>query len=653
MPKIPSMTLGRRGLLLGAAAGLATPALATSTAIQEAPSLAKLVAAGQLPPLARRLPDEPMVVHPFKTPGSYGGTWRLSMASASDIGSLARTIGYENLTRWKTWSPDVKQADILPDVEMNVAQSVDITEDGKVYTFRLRKGLRWSDGHPYTADDVMFWYEDVYSDDQLMPGKPAWSVRGGKPLVVEKIDDYTIAFRFAAPNGLLLQWLAKPAYDPEPNVPTAYPRHYLSQFHRKYNKDTEATARAAGAQSWVTWFHSKADAWRNPEVPRLNPWIVTTGIGQGNGSRVIAHRNPYYFKVDTAGNQLPYIDDVTVDIVTDAQVMLLKAANGDFDMVDSYIGFVTTPENKSVLSDNEKRGNYSFYEVLPNRANLMIVSLNLVAKDPRKRAFLADKAFRQALSVAIDRKELISLVWLDQGRPYQVVERPESPLFDEKMATQFTKFDPTIANAMLDKAGYTKKNSDGIRLDQSGEPIQITIDISVLRQPWIDAGQLIKGYWRAVGVELFVNTMDTNALFQRVQNNDHEAAVWSASAGADTIFDPKYYFPSSRIAFYASTWGNWYTHTANAEEPSDAAKKQMALYDEVLASLDPAKRIALMKQLMQITVEEFYSIGIVQPTTDYGIVNNRLRNVPPVLLASTEYTHPGVANPEQFFFAAK
>ncbi len=536
MPAHASFRLGRRALCLGLAAVVAAPARAAG--YQEAPALAQLVATGKLPPVAKRLPDEPLVVTPFKTTGVYGGMWRLSMASASDLSSLVRTIGYENFTRWKMWAPEVKQTDILPDVEPNVAKSIDIAEDGKLYTFHLRRGLKWSDGHPYTADDVLFWYEDVFANTEVMPAKPIWSVRGGKPVVVEKIDDYTVTFRFAAPNGLFLQQLARPAYDPEPNVPTAYPRHYLSQFHKKYNADVDTAARTAGAQNWVNFFNSKADAWRNPEVPRLNPWIVTAGIGQGNGSRVAARRNPFYFKVDTTGNQLPYMDEVTVEIVTDAQVMLLKAANGDFDMVDSYIGFVTTPENKATFSDNRQRGNYDFYEVVPNRGNLMIISLNMVAKDPVKRSILANKLFRQALSTAINRDEIVDLVWLGQGRPYQVVERPESPLFNGTMATQFAKFDSAAANAMLDQAGFAKKGDDGIRLGPDGKPIRITLDISVLRQPWIDSAQLIKRYWKDVGVALFINTMDTTALNQRVQHNDHEAAVWSTSAGADTIFDP-------------------------------------------------------------------------------------------------------------------
>ena len=621
--------------------------------LHEAPALAEKVKAGTLPPVAERVPADPMVVKPFESVGQYGGTWRLTMASASDISSLVRTIGYENFTRWETWQPGTEQKDILPNVVMNVAESVDVNKDGTEYTFKLRKGMKWSDGQPYTADDVMFWYEDVYSNTELMPTKPTWSVRGGKPLVVQKVDDYTVKFVFAAPNGLLLQAMATPANDPEPNVPTAYPRHYLEKFHLKYNKNADAEAKAAGAQNWVANFHAKADAWRNPDVPRLNPWIVKTGIGQGSNNQVIAERNPYYFKVDTAGNQLPYMDRVTVDIISDPQVTLLKAANGDFDMVDSYIGFITTPENKGTFFDNQERGNYDFYEVLPNRANLMIVSLNLTDKDPVKRQIFNNKQFREALSTAINRDEIIELVWLGQGLPYQTVERPESPLFDKDMATQFTKFDPEAANKMLDDAGFAKKNADGIRLGPDGKPIQFTIDISVLRQPWIDSAELIKKYWRNVGIDLLINTTDTTALNQRVEANDHDAAVWSASGGADTIFDPKYFLPSSWASFYATTWGQWYSKDSNAEEPPAEVKKQMDLYDQIFATIDVPTRLQLMKQVMQIAKDQFYTIGIMQPTTDYGIINKQLRNVPKTLMASTEYTHPGAANPEQFYFAPK
>ncbi|MFC3706101.1 ABC transporter substrate-binding protein [Devosia honganensis] len=612
----------------------------------EAPELADRVASGDLPPVEERLPANPMVVEPFETVGQYGGTWRLVMNSPSDISTLARTIGYENFVRSVTWQPGIEQEDILPDVIMNVAEDVEISEDGTEYTFHLREGHKWSDGEPFTADDVMFWYENVYSNTQLFPAKPTWSVRNGEPLVVEKIDDTTVKFKFGGPSGLLLQYMSTPSNDAEQNQPFAYPRHYLSQFHPDHNPD-------AASSTWVQDFHAKADMWRNPEMPRLHPWIITQGIGQGSGAQVIAERNPYYFKVDTEGNQLPYFDRVTVDIITDAQVTTLKAANGDFDMLDSYVGFVATPENRGTFFDNQEKGGYEFYEVLPNRANLMIISLNMTHKDPVLRELFANKTFRQALSTAVDRDEVIELVWLGQGRPYQTVERPESPLFDEEMATQFTDFDIARANEMLDSIGLTEKDGNGIRLMSDGRPLQFTIDISVIRQPWIDSAELIKGYWRQIGVDLLINTSDTTALNQRVESNEHDAAVWSASGGADSLFDPKYYFPYSWAAFYATTWGQWFTNDTHPEEPSEAAKRQMDLYQQVFATVDAPTRLELMRELMTIAKEEFYTIGVMQPTSDYGIVNRLMGNFPGVLLASTEYAHPGAANPEQFYYEAE
>lgn len=634
---VPKLTLV--ALLLSSAAALAQD-------YHEAPVLSDQVASGALPPVEERLPANPMVVEPFEAVGQYGGTWRMVMSSPSDIGTLARTIGYENFVRSVTWQPDVEQADIVPDVIMNVAEDVEINEDGSEYTFHLREGHKWSDGEPFTADDVMFWYENVYSNTALFPSKPTWTVRNDKPLVVEKIDDTTVKFVFGGPNGLLLQYMATPANDAEQNQPFAYPKHYLEQFHPDFNA-------SAGGTDWVQNFHAKADMWRNPEMPRLHPWIITQGIGQGSGSQVIAERNPYYFKVDTEGNQLPYFDRVTVDIITDAQVTTLKAANGDFDMLDSYVGFVATPENRGTFFDNQEAGGYEFYEVLPNRANLMIISLNMTHKDPVLRDLFSNKVFRQALSTAIDREEVIELVWLGQGLPYQTVERPESPLFDEEMATQFTDFDIARANEMLDGLGLTEKDGNGIRLMSDGRPLQFTIDISVIRQPWIDSAELIKGYWRQIGVDLLVNTSDTTALNQRVESNDHDAAVWSASGGADSIFDPKYYFPSSWAAFYATTWGQWFTNDTNPEEPSEAAKRQMDLYQQVFAEVDASERLRLMQEVLRISKDEFYTIGVMQPTSDYGIVNKRMGNFPSVLLASSEYAHPGAANPEQFYYEAE
>ena len=644
-------TFMRAGACLALGLTLTAPALAQN----QAPQLQEMVDAEALPPLAERLPANPKVVTPFREVGQYGGEFNIIMRGPGDTTTLARTIGYEDLTRYVNWQPDNPGKDIVPDVEMDIAENIEVNEDGTVFTIHLREGMKWSDGDPFDADDVMFWYDHVFTNSELFPSYPTWSTAGGEPLVAEKIDQSTVTFTFAAPNGLMLTWLAAPTVDPsaeQRNRPVAYPSHYLEQFHEDFNENADAEATAEGAQSWVDRFHNKADPWRNPELPVLHAWVVTQGIGQGTGEQVIAERNPYYFKVDTEGNQLPYMDRVVVDVIADPEVTLLRAANGSYDFLDSYVGYVATPENRGTLYDNREKGGYEFYEVLPNRASLNILSLNIAHQDPVKREIFSQKDFRVALSHGINREEIIELVYLGQGRPYQVVERPESPLFDEEMATQYTEYDPALANEILDGLGYTERDGNGIRLGPDGNPIRITLDIAVVRQPWLDSAELIRGYWKDIGIDLVINTMERTALWERLQANQHDASVWSASGGADTLFTPKYYLPSRWDAFYAVPWGQYFEGAPGAEKPFiEAAITQQELYRELLADPDQERRIEIFHEIMDIAKEEFWTLGIMQPTTDYGIRSVKIRNVPDVLMASTMYSHPGASNPEQYWFA--
>lgn len=642
-----------RWMATTAICALAWGAAAQAADYNEAPMLAAKVAAGQLPPVEERLPAAPLVVTPFEGIGQYGGTMRMRNRDGTDVLAYYRSIGYEELTRWSPAFPDSEFADVVPDTLPNLAERIEFNADSTEFTFHLRPGVKWSDGTPFTADDVMFWYEHVYSNPEIFSTKPTWSTANGAPLKAEKIDDMTFKFVFTAPSGLLLQSLAISARSQETsNLPNHFPRHYLEQFHKAFNPKAEEEAKAAGFESWVQRFHAMDDPWRNPELPTLNPWVTTIGLGQGAGTQLVAERNPYYFKVDPEGNQLPYIDRITFEIVGDDEVTLLKAAAGEYDLLDGYIGFIATAENKGTFFDNQEKGNYHLREVIPDRANLAILSLNLTNPDPVKRELYNKKEFRVALSHAINREELVELVWLGQGAPYQVAERPGSPLFDEEMATQFTEFDPALANKMLDDLGLTQRNAEGIRLMPNGEPLQIVLDIAVVRQPWLDSAELIVGYWKAVGVKLVINAMERSALYERIQSNQHDTTVWSASAGVDTLFDPKFYFPTGWTSFYAVPWGYWFEDPTKGEEPPAEFKRLGDLYRQVLATADVAKRKELMLEVMQGSKELFPVLGLFQPGGEYGIVSNRMRNVPDQTSASTLYTYPGAYNPEQFYIAS-
>lgn len=252
---------------------------------QQAPMLDALVESGALPPVEERLPLEPFVETMVDGIGTYGGTLRTTILAGGDHYNLTRTVANELLVRW---TPDWKE--VVP----SIAREVEVSEDATTYTFHLREGMRWSDGAPFTADDIMFWYEDVFMNEALSPSKNPVFVKDGQPVVVEKIDDYTVVFRFASPYGLFLQQLA---YG-QGHLPIIYPKHYLSQFHEKYNAEglpalIEADATAA---DWVALFNSKISLtfqppyWQNLDLPTLNPWVLT--VPYADGDRVEVTRNP-------------------------------------------------------------------------------------------------------------------------------------------------------------------------------------------------------------------------------------------------------------------------------------------------------------------------------------------------------------------------
>jgi peptide/nickel transport system substrate-binding protein len=261
------------------------------------------VKAGKLPPIDKRLPANPVIVQPEEKVGIYGGTWHMASVY-NDSNFTYRTIGYESLMRW-----DSQWTRVIP----NIAQSVDVNDDATVYTFHLRDGMRWSDGELFTADDIMFWYQAVFMNKDLTPSPAAWLIVGGKPVVVEKKDDYTVIFRFSIPNGLFLQRLATP----DSLIITNYPRHYYAQFHKDYNPNVADLVTKEGVKSWVELFQKKAPYELfnlNWEAPTLNPWNYTADYFASKDV-LRAVRNPYYWKVDTDFNQLPYIDNVEFNIV--------------------------------------------------------------------------------------------------------------------------------------------------------------------------------------------------------------------------------------------------------------------------------------------------------------------------------------------------
>ncbi len=617
-----------------------TAAQDTGMVYHEAPMLAAQVAAGELPPVEERLPANPLVVEPYDRIGVYGGVWHMGMRGGTDDAIMRRGVGYQGLVRW---SPD--WTSVVPDV----AESWDANDDASEYIFHLRAGTKWSDGVDFTADDVMFWYEDIVMNDEYTPGKPSWMVAGGEVGVVEKIDAYTVKFSFAVPHSLFLQLLCTP----DGIAPVQYARHWFEQFHPKYNPDVDALVKEAGLESWVDLFHQRGASvgegvlWQNKGLPTLLPWMVETPITP-DATQVVLVRNPYFFKVDPEGNQLPYLDKIVYGIGENVDTLVLQALNGEIDMQDRHIA---TNDNKAVFFDNMEAGGYHFFETIPSDMNTMIINLNLTHPDPVKREIFQNKDFRIGLSYAINRQELIDLVYVGQGEPYQAAPRPTSKYYNEQLAKQYTEYDVNLANEYLDKAGYAERDSDGFRLGPDGNRITFTVEVSAVYQAQVDMMEVIATYWNAVGIDAQVLVEDRSIMYERKEANEHDADVWGGDGGLDVVLNPRYYFPYNGESNWAEAWQYWFNNPSDqrAEEPVAAAARQMELYNQLKATADQDAQDALMNEILQIAADEFWVIGISLTPPGYGIVKNDFYNVPDSFPSGWTYPHPGPTNIFTFF----
>jgi peptide/nickel transport system substrate-binding protein len=605
---------------------------------KEAPELAAQVKAGKLPPVAERMPEEPLVVEPAQEVGVYGGTWN-TFIQGIDGASVYENIGYDGLVRW---APDF--TDIIPNVV-----SWDVAADGAEYTLHLRKGMKWSDGKPFTVDDIAFAYEDVFSNKELSPVFPEWLAPGGKPATFEKLDDVTCQFRFAEPHAFFLERLASP----EGNLLAASPKHYLQQFHKKYNPDVDALVKEAKLAKWGELYFGKGGdgtsglaIWQNPDLPVLLPWVVSTPLTK---TRLVAKRNPYYWKTDPEGSQLPYLDQVVIEVVTSPETATLRASNGEFSLPSTD---VLTPANKPVFAQNREKGGYHLIDQLTSDINGGVICLNLTHKNRQLREVFQNKDFRIGLSYAINRDELIKAVHQRQGEPYQSAPRPESDFYDEQLARQHTEYDVAKANDHLDRAGYTERDGSGFRLRPDGERITFTVELPTGFDPtYPSTAELIQAYWKAVGVEMKVKSQGGPLYWERLFANQCDAVIYSAENGLrDAILDPGWFFPVGGRCYYARLWADWYATGGDAgEEPPAAPRRQMELYDTIKTTADEAERNRLFGEILRISRDEFYTIGSVLIAGRYSIVQNNFRNVPEPIPEGSLYPDPAPVGPEQFY----
>ncbi len=482
------------------------PLIISTRAYSQAPQWAEQVQNGELPPLTDRLPDNPLVVVPIEEIGTYGGDIRRGLSSdISQWPGLMKAMS-ENLL---AFSRPMGES-----IGPNLAVEWEYQDEGHVAVFKLRKGVRWSDGHPFTADDVMFFYQDMLFDENARasdrPTPPPDFLVGGKPIKLEKLDDHTIRFTSTKPMGRLFNALGGADY-------FAWPKHHLARYHPRYNPDADYgdfQQRTTRAQLLLT-----------PETPSLSAWRPVEWV---RGQRIVFERNPYYWKVDSAGNQLPYADRLTFAIIADGQVRLLKFINGEIDL----FGRGAQYDMYETLRSQESAGKFRVRLSGPDSGPAFYLNWDS-PKVPLRAAF-RDRDVRIALSIAINREEIGEILYHGLLVPSGYAWLPSSPYFSAEAFSKFAEFDPDSANAILESAGYRDTNKDGWRELRDGSRFEFTIDVSSSNNT-SDICELVIDYWSAIGIKVNIYPALRDIIWPRRFNGEFDVHQWGLEGPDDPL----------------------------------------------------------------------------------------------------------------------
>jgi peptide/nickel transport system substrate-binding protein len=612
--------------------------------------LADMVKAGQLPPVEQRLPQDPLVVKPVHQIGKYGGTLRRAFTGPGDKYNGWRFAGVDNLLYWNF---DCTQ--VVP----NIARGYEFQDGGRTLLIQLRRGMKWSDGQPFTADDFVFWYEDLFQNKELVPTPPVQMSINRKPIRLEKVDESTVAFRSPDPYLVLpvvltgLNRLGGHAENGLHGMGTYAPAHYLKQFHPKYVSQAELDekVKAAGFDNWVNLMKFKNDWALNPELPVVTPWKT---VGPANSPVWSFERNPYSIWVDNEGNQLPYIDKVQMQLAENLEILNLRAIAGEIDFQGRHIDLGKLP----VLIENAQRGGYkvhldpaNFGSDAPLRLNMSYVADAEIAK------WLNNKEFRIAMSLGIQRDQLNEALWLGMGTPGSYIIGESSPYNPgPEYRTLNMEYDPKRANEILDKLGLDKKDSEGYRLrTDNGQRLRIELMTqSGVFFPLTKVAEMVREHWKAIGLQADVKENERSLAEKLIAANEHQIAIRAAD-GIEDIFaqDPGNAFPSSGTSYNGPVYGTWFASGGTqGKEPPPRMKEMMELYQKAYG-VEEAERIQLTKQVWKILAEELWTIGTVglsPATTGVRVSKNTMGNIPDRLFNSASHKSPGSSQPSTYFF---
>ena len=612
------------------------PLTAQDMTYGEAPMLAAMVEAGELPPVAERVSDNPIVLE------SYGGTIGRYGGSLVNL-TPDPTQGYVGSAGLR--ATNLAKFDYNFEIAPNIAESWELSDDFTSITIDLRAGLKWSDGHPVTTDDVLFWHEDITQNEELTPTLPKNYVVNGELAGLEIVDENTFTFTFAGPYPRVIDFLVA--------MRPLEPRHYLEQFHIDYNEDAQANAEAEGYDSWWESFTFHAEigpAQRDPDRPSLEIWVFESQDSTGNRNYV---RNPFYWVVDTEGNQLPYTDRFERRVLSNLEVLLAQTLSGE----GTHNAWHMALEDFPLLKQNEDAGGYTANLYQETRSSEFGFAFNYTHNDPVLRELFNDLRFRQAASHAIDRQQIRELVYLDQGVARQPIADPSATFYQDGIDQNAIEFDIERANALLDEIGL-EMGSDGIRLLPDGRPLAITMQFNSTKVDQAAVGELLKEHWAEVGINLTLEPVEVALYRDRLVANELDMGVWAIGGGSEIYsrtqepirWRPPFHWPDTALG--GVEWYNWYnTDGASGEVPPEVVQDLYMTIEEWLAQPRGTDRYKeLGAEILQVNADNLWLIGTIGLVPRAGVLANEVRNGPnPGDILSIEYSVWKPYHPEQWW----
>ncbi len=497
--------------------------------------------------------------------------------------------------------------------------------------------MKWSDGVNFTADDILFWYEADLLNAELYSKWRSHFYMNDTPATFEKIDNYTVKFSFPGPYGQFLFHIAATKSDEV----TLRPKHYLSQFHPDYNPEgIDDLINESGKSDWVGLYKAKRNWLYNPDIPTLHAWTYQDAFDE-NSTCVIMERNPYYWKIDTDYNQLPYIDRINVTIYSSGAEVLQAAIDGELDA--QHRGFNIANYIDDFLG-NMTEGDFTLHTTLNPRYNALTVQLNLAHDDPVLKSVFTNKTFRIALSHAINRTAIVETVFGEDLEPCQTAPREEAPYYREGLATQYIDYNLTLADELLNASGYDTFDPQGYRLTPSGHRINFTISVvEGVGGNYYRASVMLSEYWLELGI-----IVNVEAVSGVSKASDDVTVVASREGYFATYLSGGDFIPSTD-ALWGYNWAKWYANNSQGEEPPAPALEQLELFDQIRFANNSDEIVSILNQIMTIAEEEFYSMGICRNRNGYMVVKTYFHNVPQTMPKSSVYPTPAPTNPCQYY----